>query len=72
MPISCMCCAGGCGFAVRGGAVMARGGGGGGLDRKKYQDAVEARRRKYWDLYPSRVGDGPRARDPRPSDRLDG
>lgn len=71
MPISCLCCSGGYGFAVKGGAILARGGGGT-LDRKKYQDAVEARRQKYCDLYPSMVGDGPRARDPRPSDRLDG
>ena len=73
MPISCLCGAGRYGFAVRGGAgrygFAVRGGtvlalDGTVLDRKKYQEAVEARRWVYWDRYLSRGGrGGPRTRD---------
>ena len=64
VPISCLCGAGRYGFAVRGGAVLACYGRTA-LDRIKYQEAVEARRREYWDLYPREVRGGPHARGPR-------
>ena len=70
MPISCMCDAGRYGFAVKGGAVLAHDGGP--LDRKKYQDAVEARKREYWDSYQGKAKDGQHARGPHASDRRDG
>ena len=71
MPISRLCDAGRYGFAVRGGAVLAPDGTV--LDRKKYREAVEARRWEYWDLYLSKGGrDGPRTRDLHTSNRPDG
>ena len=58
------------GFAVRGGAVLALDGTV--LDRKKYQEAVEARRWEYWDRCLSKgVGDGPRMRDLHTSNQPD-
>ena len=62
LPISRLCDAGRYGFVVRGGAVLAPDGTV--LDRKKHQEAVEARRWEYWDRYLSKGGrDGPRTRD---------
>ena len=60
-PISCLCDgAGGYGFAVRGGAVMTRGGRT--LDRRECRKAVESRRRVYEAAYLDRGGDGTRER----------
>ena len=79
LPISRLCDAGRYGFAVRGGTgrygFAVRGGAvlapdGTILDRKKYREAVEARRWEYWDLYLSKGGrDGPRTRDLHTSNR---
>lgn len=58
-PISCLCDgAGGYGFAVRGGAVVARDGRT--LDRQECRKAVEARRQAYEAAYLDRGGDGAR------------
>ena len=69
-PISCLCGdPGGCGFAARGGAVVARGGRT--LDRRECRKAVEARRRAYEAAYLDRGGDGTRGsgfRDRAPPD----
>ena len=60
-PISRLCDgAGGYGFAVRGGAVITRGGRT--LDRRECRKAVEARRREYEAAYLDRGGDGTRGR----------
>ena len=60
-PISRLCGgAGGYGFAVRGGAVVARGGRT--LDRREWREAVESRRRAYEAAYLDRGGDGARGR----------
>ena len=60
-PISCLCDGtGGYGFAVRGGAVVARGGRK--LSRQEWRKAVESRRRAYEAAYLDRGGDGPRER----------
>ena len=60
-PISCLCDgAGGYGFVVRGGAVVARGGRK--LSRQEWHKAVESRRREYEAAYLDRGRDGLRER----------